>query len=66
MVNGLFAGQHNTKLHGTIIGVIYTIVGSAFAEGIFDRKLFSQERSPMYPQKWGAKSNLSYKNKEQK
>ena len=26
MVTGLFAGQHNTKLHGTIIGVIYTIV----------------------------------------
>ena len=39
MVTGLFAGQHNTKLHGTITGVIYgtitgviyTIVGSAFA-----------------------------------
>ena len=29
MVTGLFAGQHNTKLHGTITGVIYTIVGSA-------------------------------------
>ena len=28
MVTGLFAGQHNTKLHGTITGVI-TIVGSA-------------------------------------
>ena len=23
MVTGLFAGQHNTKLHGTITGVIY-------------------------------------------
>ena len=23
MVTGLFAGQHNTKLHGTIIGVIW-------------------------------------------
>ena len=22
-VTGLFAGQHNTKLHGTITGVIY-------------------------------------------
>ena len=31
MVTGLFAGQHNTKLHGTITGVIYLIVGSAFA-----------------------------------
>ena len=29
MVTGLFAGQHNTKLHGTNAGVIYTIVGSA-------------------------------------
>ena len=29
MVTGLFAGQHNTKLHGTITDVIYTIVGSA-------------------------------------
>ena len=29
MVTGLFAGQHNTKLHGTIAGVIYTIIGSA-------------------------------------
>ena len=29
MVTGLFAGQHNTKLHGTITGVIYIIVGSA-------------------------------------
>ena len=26
MVTGLFAGQHNTELHGTITGVIYTIV----------------------------------------
>ena len=26
MVTGLFAGQHNTKLHGTNAGVIYTIV----------------------------------------
>ena len=34
MVTGLFAGQHNTELHGTITGVIYTIVGSAFAEGL--------------------------------
>ena len=24
MVTGLFAGQHNTKLHGTITGVIFT------------------------------------------
>ena len=23
MVTGLFAGQHNTKLHGTITGVIF-------------------------------------------
>ena len=29
MVTGLFAGQHNTALHGTIGDVIYTIVGSA-------------------------------------
>ena len=28
-VTGLFAGQHNTELHGTIRDVIYTIVGSA-------------------------------------
>ena len=28
-VIGLFAGQFITKLHGTITGVIYTIVGSA-------------------------------------
>ena len=28
-VTGFFAAQHNTKLHGTITGVIYTIVGSA-------------------------------------
>ena len=28
-VTGLFAGQYITKLHGTITGVIYTIVGSA-------------------------------------
>ena len=28
-VTGLFAGQYNTKLHGTITDVIYTIVGSA-------------------------------------
>ena len=24
MVTGLFAGQHNTKLHGTNAGVLYT------------------------------------------
>ena len=29
-VTGLFAGQYIIKLHGTITGVIYTIVGSAF------------------------------------
>ena len=29
MVTDLFAGQHNTELHGTITDVIYTIVGSA-------------------------------------
>ena len=23
MVTGLFAGQHNTKLHGTITGVLF-------------------------------------------
>ena len=34
MVTGLFAGQHNTQLHGTITDVIYTIVGSAFAGGL--------------------------------
>ena len=28
-VTGLFAGQYITKLHGTVTGVIYTIVGSA-------------------------------------
>ena len=28
-VTGLFAGQHNTELHGTITDLIYTIVGSA-------------------------------------
>ena len=27
MVTGLFAGQHNTKLHGTITGVIYSSKG---------------------------------------
>ena len=34
MVTGLFAGQHNTKLHGTITDVIYTIVGSALLEDL--------------------------------
>ena len=29
METGLFAGQHNTELHGTITDVLYTIVGSA-------------------------------------
>ena len=29
VVTGLFAGQHNTNLHGTITDVIYTIAGSA-------------------------------------
>ena len=29
MVTGLFGGQHNTALHGTIRDVINTIVGSA-------------------------------------
>ena len=27
MVTGLFAGQHNTKLHGTITGVIFANLG---------------------------------------
>ena len=28
MVTGLFAGQHNTKLHGTITGVIFINLAS--------------------------------------
>ena len=49
-VTGLFAGQYNTKLHGTITGVLFLqihevyisfdIIHSTFGRFTFDRGLF--------------------------
>ena len=34
MVTGLFAGQHNTKLHGTNAGVIYFVELGGGVDGV--------------------------------
>ena len=43
-VTGLFAGQHNTKLHGTITGVIFRVAASPYMhpQTLRSRLLFIQ------------------------